>query len=356
MKKHESKSSPLADAVAGVIGSLVAMGVFYPMDTIKINLQAASSSDDNENDIGRDKSIQSALDSFIKLASCKDTSQSSILTIMNLFKGIHVKGMHTITSSFSYFYFYSMIQARHRKRHYQTSSTPYQVRAGERMIMASIAAMLNVLLTLPLDVISARQQTSKRDIRHCEKEFKDSRNMTAQQFVISEQRIEKVDGTTNDSALKIKEGERKNNGKYSSFSRYFSYWNGLGPAILLCSNPAINFTIYDIFKIAFIKKQRRRKQNKGSVETLGMFEAFLIGMIAKSCATVLTYPLIRAKVLMMVRSKEESMVQVLKNIFRKDGMRGFYKGCSLQLVHTVLKSALLMMVRERITLTARKLL
>jgi hypothetical protein len=36
-------------------------------------------------------------------------------------------------------------------------------------------------------------------------------------------------------------------------------------------------------------------------------------------------------------------------IFRKDGIRGIYQGCSLQLLHTVLKSALLMMVRERIT-------
>jgi len=355
MKNHESKSSPLADAVAGVIGSLVAMGVFYPMDTIKINLQAASSSDDNENDIGRDKNIISALDSLIKLVSCKDNSPSSTLMIMNLFKGIHIKGIHTITSSFSYFYFYSMIQARHRKRHYQTSSTPYQIRAGERMVMASIAAILNVLLTLPLDVISARQQTSKGNIRHCKNEFKDRRNMTAQKFVISEESREKVDEIINDSGLKIKEGERKDNGKYSGFSRYFSYWNGLGPAILLCSNPAINFTIFDIMKIAFIK-QRRRTQNNGGVETLGMFEAFLIGMIAKSCATILTYPLIRAKVMMMVQPKEESMVQVLKSIFREDGMRGFYKGCSLQLVHTVLKSALLMMVRERITLTTRKLL
>ncbi len=103
----------------------------------------------------------------------------------------------------------------------------------------------------------------------------DTKNMTAQQFRVSQQKIEKVDGTINYSALKTKEDERKDNGKYSSFH------DGLGPAILLCSNPATNFTIFDIIKIAFIK-QRRRKHSKGSVETLGMFEAFLIGLIANS--------------------------------------------------------------------------
>ena len=69
------------------------------------------------------------------------------------------------------------------------------------MIMASI---LKNILTVSLDVISARRQTSKRDMLHCEKEFKNTRNMKAQQFLVSEQRIEKADGTINCSALQTK--------------------------------------------------------------------------------------------------------------------------------------------------------
>ena len=49
-----------------------------------------------------------------------------------------------------------------------------------------------------------------------------------------------------------------------------------------------------------------------------------------------------------------SLPSLLVRIFRKDGMRGVYKGCSLQLLHTVLKSAMLMMVRERITFASRR--
>jgi len=62
-----------------------------------------------------------------------------------------------------------------------------------------------------------------------------------------------------------------------------------------------------------------------------MIEAFLIGMIAKSCATAFTYPLTRAKVQLTVRSKEESMVQVIKNIFREDGIHGIYEGLQMHL-------------------------
>jgi hypothetical protein len=44
-----------------------------------------------------------------------------------------------------------------------------------------------------------------------------------------------------------------------------------------------------------------------------------------------------------------SLPLLLLHIHKYDGgIRGWYRGCSLQLLHTVLKSALLMMVRERI--------
>ena len=51
-----------------------------------------------------------------------------------------------------------------------------------------------------------------------------------------------------------------------------------------------------------------------------------------------------------------SMTRLLLDMFQKDGVSGLYKGCRLQLIHTLLKSALLMMVRERITVITRKML
>lgn len=77
-------------------------------------------------------------------------------------------------------------------------------------------------------------------------------------------------------------------------------------------------------------------------------DAFLLGLFAKFVATIATYPVIRAKVMLMVTS-EKSMVAVLCRSYKEHGVRGLYKGCNWQLIHTVLKSALMMMVRENIT-------
>eukprot|EP00804_Cyclotella_cryptica_P026838 CCRYP_018615-RA/>CCRYP_018615-RA protein AED:0.36 eAED:0.37 QI:0/0/0/1/0/0/3/0/390 len=171
-----------------------------------------------------------------------------------------------------------------------------------------------------------------------------------------------------------------------------SLWNGLLPAVLLCSNPAIQYTLYDTIKSALLLRRhssRAQDQNSTQLSSLSMRESFISGMVSKFFATTVTYPLIRAKVLLMVSPPDtlhsghspvayesttslcngnttkrktslvapthtpnrhsRSLPLLLLYIFRKDGIRGIYQGCSLQLLHTVLKSALLMMVRERIT-------
>ena len=140
-------------------------------------------------------------------------------------------------------------------------------------------------------------------------------------------------------------------------------WSGIKPSLLLCSNPSIHFTVFDSLK-DIVLRHKSRVASSESVR-LSMGEAFCIGIIAKFAATIATYPLIRAKVMLMVAKKKETsnctelennMLGLLRDMFQKGGRRELYKGCSLQLVHTLLKSALLMMARERITVTTRRLI
>ena len=103
-------------------------------------------------------------------------------------------------------------------------------------------------------------------------------------------------------------------------------------------------------------------------------------------AQIMTYPLIRAKVLLMVSSPDvfeddncsrvgsngsngfanssnekrtnkypRSLPLLLVSIFKNDGIRGMYRGCSVQLLHTIMKSALMLMIRERITSVCHQL-
>ena len=79
----------------------------------------------------------------------------------------------------------------------------------------------------------------------------------------------------------------------------------------------------------------------------------LLGIIAKFVATIATYPLIRAKVMLMVTTKTKTTTssptqqfwKCLVDEYNESGvLKGLYRGCQLQLFHTLLKSALLMMI------------
>jgi len=112
---------------------------------------------------------------------------------------------------------------------------------------------------------------------------------------------------------------------------------------------------------------------------LDMREAFIVGLLAKSVATLITYPLIRAKQVMMAQGEIGMLLSVstrcsspplltaaphrrsliaggapssstlsntLSQIYEIEGIAGLYSGLSLQLFHTALKSALIMSFKE----------
>ena len=160
--------SALADAAAGVAGSLVSMLAFYPVDVYKTNLQAGRCGSGNG---GRGVGRRNRNSSIQKK---KDDARNTILYLLQFlrssFRGIQYKTAHTIAGSFAYFFFYSWITARHRA--YITGGSggggsskggKYSPSTSARLLLAAIAAMMNTTLTLPLDVVSVRQQTGHSD-------------------------------------------------------------------------------------------------------------------------------------------------------------------------------------------------
>ncbi len=456
----------LADAAAGVVGSLVAMLTFYPIDVIKTNLQAGKGNEHKSNR-GNDESEFSRQRTFIK----------------SLFRGLHLKAAHTATSSFAYFYIFSWIQTKHRKLHSRNNNDgmKYRPSTTARLLLAAIAGCCNVTLTLPLDVLAARSQTNvsnnekhddatktiddeeekssdcidsddarsdsngkeaniimdevwknvgeqysdddydtaheEMNDENCKQEEKDAGedllhfHQTSPTYgshfpdkhhnghkdlysnIVDEDRHSVADEL---SSQAMNRNDKHQNGnsyvrpifridsmnqpfpkqlvfalsllKHESnknkLHKVMELWRGIGPSLLLCSNPSINFTVFDTLKDQVL---RHKKLHHLEVR-LNMAEAFLLGIIAKFAATIATYPLIRAKIMMMVAKNNEgrnccdaddnkhSMIGVLRDMFEKDGIAELYKGCRLQLLHTLLKSALMMMVREKITANIRQLI
>mmetsp|Transcript_18465 Transcript_18465/g.25414 ORF Transcript_18465/g.25414 Transcript_18465/m.25414 type:complete len:482 (-) Transcript_18465:110-1555(-) len=217
---------------------------------------------------------------------------------------------------------------------------------------------------------------------------------------LSMPRNDKIPQPMNDSHLRLP-SQTTPSKKLKALRNILSLWSGLYPSLLLCSNPSIHHTVFDALKAYIIDNAQAKSKQDSSA--LSMWEAFLVGLVAKFAATIATYPLIRAKVVLMVSSstnnnssspisykkkqqmeeqgnenetKEDiqpkdadkklsfpteqpaqlTMTAVLRQFIRQDGIKGLYRGCRLQLLHTMLKSALLMMVRERIQKTTRNMI
>jgi hypothetical protein len=158
--------------------------------------------------------------------------------------------------------------------------------------------------------------------------------------------------------------------------RLARFWHGCLPALLLTSNPAINYAAYDAMKTLVPLPQGRRHHN--------VRETFLIGMLSKFLATLITYPLIRAKVIMMSDTKRahylethfgvndhseedaesiplglsprlllaqerQGLCSILKQLIREGGVRELYVGLDGQVLNTALKNATLLNTKDRIS-------
>lgn len=130
------------------------------------------------------------------------------------------------------------------------------------------------------------------------------------------------------------------------------------------------------------------ENSKGaSSESLSAFTAFVLGAVSKSIATFLTYPAIRSTLLpspqlsyhshsylyfnaniliqrckVMIQAADpengglrqktnKSLSKIITEIWRTEGLLGFFKGIEAQILKTVLSSALLLMIKEKISKT-----
>ena len=441
-----ARRKALADAVCGVISSLVSMIAFYPVDVWKTSLQAECKIS-NEMKVPR-----------------HDANIINILSrVSELFRGLPHKIIHTMGSSFTYFFVYSLVQTKYtayRRRCMSTSniskiSGSVNTSTSTKLLLTAFAAVINTCITLPLDTISSRKQAgttlssttstdstideSNRSLSNAEK-YNDtagnqySKHRRQQQLYIKSPEKYKFSFSTNlaDEAFATSNGNNQKQQQQKKLQSILSLWSGLFPATLLCTNPAIQYTMFDTLKNALLQhklcrdtaarssNQSSPTSNKSNTNKLSMWEAFVFGLSSKFVATIITYPLIRCKVMLMVSSPDafeveddddakyttatsleeesrqhrcndgqngqdhhkieqqeqqkqqkqtnrtsstasitradgrstkypKSLPLLLIHIFRRNGVRGIYKGCSLQLLHTVLKSALLLMVREKIT-------
>ncbi|KAK0607823.1 hypothetical protein LWI29_021157 [Acer saccharum] len=292
----------LSEATSGAIGALVSTTILYPLDTCKTKYQAEVRAQNHQ-----------------KYRNISDVLWEAIATrqVLSLYQGLGTKNLQSFISQFVYFYGYSFF-----KRLYLKKSGSKKIGTKANLIIAAAAGACTVVVTQPLDTASSKMQTS---------EF----------------------------------GKSKGLWKSLSERNWSESFDGLGISLLLTSNPSIQYTVFDQLKQRLLNGGLNRETGaaKSSPESLSAFSAFVLGAVSKCIATFLTYPAIRCKVMIQAAEFDEdenkqsppknqkTVAGTLHTIWKTEGLLGFYKGLKAQILKTVLSSALLLMIKEKITKT-----
>ncbi|XP_052187338.1 peroxisomal adenine nucleotide carrier 1 [Diospyros lotus] len=291
----------LSEATSGAVGALLSTTILYPLDTCKAKYQAEVRAHGQQ-----------------KYRNLSDVLWEAISTrqIPSLYQGLGTKNLQSFISQFIYFYGYSYF-----KRLYLEKSGSKSIGTKANLVLAAAAGACTAIATQPLDTASSRMQTSAF-------------------------------------------GKSKGLWQTLTEGNWSEAYDGLGISLLLTSNPAIQYTVFDQLKQRLLKAKQNKTDKASSPEALSAFSAFLLGAVSKSIATFLTYPAIRCKVMIQAADPSEDKAKKAKQkprktvsgaieaIWRKEGVLGFFKGLQAQILKTVLSSALLLMIKEKIATTA----
>ncbi|XP_028172525.1 peroxisomal membrane protein PMP34 [Ostrinia nubilalis] len=200
----------------------------------------------------------------------------------SLYRGLSPVLQSLSVSNFVYFYSF------HALRNFASKENS----ALKDLFFGIVAGSINVILTSPLWVVNTRMKLEKNLYNSL------------------------IEGLVD---IGKKEGAR-------------GLWSGTIPSLLLVSNPAIQFMVYETVKRHFV--------SKNSFHT---YEAFLTGAIAKAVATTLTYPL----QLIQSRLRAGTSLKPLMSAV-KSNPAIMFRGLETKLLQTVMTAALMFLIYEKL--------
>ncbi|KAF2723462.1 peroxisomal carrier protein [Polychaeton citri CBS 116435] len=297
---------PWGLAIAGSTGALLANALVYPLDIVKTKLQVqVKSKSSTKADIigtpgaGSDsKHYNGTWDAILSILEEEG--------VEGLYSGIGGALLGVASTNFAYFYWYSIVRTIYYKRIQGGAGQPSTV---VELSLGALAGALAQAFTIPIAVITTRQQTQPKDERK-------GMIATAKEVIDSEDGI---------SGL----------------------WRGFKASLVLVVNPSITYGAY----------QRLREVLFPNKTNLRPHEAFLLGAMSKALATIATQPLIVAKVGLQSRPPPErngkpfkSFSEVMKYIIEREGIAGLFKGIGPQILKGLLVQGILMTTKERMEL------
>ncbi len=385
------KESILAEVVSASIGGAFSASALYPLEVLKTKMQAKSKDDDNNeqnNDNGNkdatrrtDTSSSSNTSSSVSNEDCNDSDEgsddieviskdeqhqeiiknahnNSLITSTNaststkntktksksavayakelyqqqgiapFYAGIETSAFQSATEKALYFFAYTAF-----KNVYTFFAGNQQMGATVNLLLGCMAEWAHLPITLPLDCWTTQIQTGD--------------NGNKGPLAILMTMLNEGDG--------IK-------GMYKGIQAY----------TILCLKPAIQYTVFEQVKsIMLVRKRLAASASGGSgkktsqAETLSAMEAFFLGMLARTVATIATFPYLRAKVVLQSQKKSETnnngdknnkpnIPSMIAKMYLSGGLGECFQGIGPELTRGVFSAALMMMMKEKISFVVRK--
>lgn len=239
--------------------------------SIKTRMQVRSKTSANSSDPNVYHSTTDAVQKIIKTEG-----------ISGLYAGLLSGLLGTASQNFAYFYWYTFL----RSGYINKQPAGATISTIMELLIGAGAGALAQIFTIPVAVVTTRQQTMPLG--------------------------ERLD--LKSTAMEIVQEEG-----------WTGLWKGLKPSLVLVINPAITYGMYSRIQEVVLKAFRRKDMTPGLV--------FLVGALAKTLATVVTYPYIMAKVRLQWKpSKKDAethkpytgAIDVLKRVYKAEGLKGWY--------------------------------
>jgi hypothetical protein len=189
---------PWGVALAGSAGALVANAMVYPLDIVKTRLQVQVKRNKNDTYVDAPDHVHyegtmHAIQHIIKEEG-----------VSGLFTGIQGSLLGVVSTNFAYFYWYGMVRTLYQKR---IAKNNQPAGTAAELLMGAIAGAVAQTFTIPIAVVTTRQQTQKKG-------HKKGMLATAKEI---------IDGPEGITGL----------------------WRGLKASMVLVVNPAITYGAYE---------------------------------------------------------------------------------------------------------------
>ncbi|RDA83160.1 hypothetical protein CP532_5530, partial [Ophiocordyceps camponoti-leonardi (nom. inval.)] len=288
------EASPWSRAVAGAAGAVLANFLVYPLDIVKTRLQVQTGHG----------GLKPVADDEVHYTSTWNALSRIVAEdgFRGLYAGMNGSLIGVASTNFAYFYWYTVARSIYFRSPIPRHSPPPMTM---ELVFGAAAGALAQVFTIPVAVVTTRQQTARREER---------RNLV-------------------DTAREVVGGPDGVSG----------LWKGLKASLVLVVNPAITYGAYERLRNVLFQGK----------STLKLWEAFLLGALSKAIATLVTQPLIVAKVCLQSKPPPSrngkpfrSFVDVLRFIAKHEGPLALFKGIGPQVLKGLIVQGILMMTKE----------